>query len=356
MSQFISKATPKRRRAAMQAALHTARHNRVARINAATPSGPTWGATSYSALGGNGRRDYLMDITTNGAITNGPLSNLVNGVLASTNAGGLFFNTGGTNVFFKFALPFKARIDEFTWIQGAVGTQGTWKFSGSNDDITYTDLATGFDLGGAAASDVHAFTNTNAYTYYKLTQTGGTTSTARWMQEIQFKISLPSNDSAQAAAGVTAYANQDGQGNRVSRVLMLLNQVTACGGADPNNMSGMLDGTVGTASCVAACAWGNLTGLVIDLSFRQPLVIDEFTWLQQSAVTHGTWKLSASVDKTTYVDLLTGLTLGAGGTTDIHAFTNTKGYRNYRLTQTAGTSSSAPWLYEIQFKTSVLKA
>lgn len=45
MSQFISKATPKRRRAAMQAALYAARQNRDARVAQQVKDNKTYSAS-----------------------------------------------------------------------------------------------------------------------------------------------------------------------------------------------------------------------------------------------------------------------------------------------------------------------
>jgi hypothetical protein len=348
--------------APLQAGLYYSRKNRLRRIAANSNPPVTFGATAYTALGGEGRRDYLIAVSSNANINNGPLSNLVNGVIATGNTNGVFFNDHETAAEFTFTFPYQCRVDEFTWYQDQAETQGTWKFSGSNDGTTFTDLATGFDLGGANATDVHAFTNTAGYSIYKLTQTGGTTNTDRWMEEINFKISLPSNDSTQAAAGATAYTNQDGEGDRTARMLVLLSSAgspvqTACNeSTDLGNLKGLVNGVTGTQDCADAVAFHSAGSSQIDFAFRQPLVIDEFTWLQQSVADMGTWTLSASADNgATFTTLATGIEIGLA-TTDVHAFANTKGYRNYRLTQTAGTLSSAPWVYEVNFKTSVLKA
>lgn len=315
----------------------------------------SFGATTYSHWAGSGRRDWLIDVSTTCNITNGPISNIVDGVKANNNADGVFCNSAESGREFKFAWPWPVRIDEFTWTQDSAGTQGTWKFAGSNDDVTYTDLATGINLGGAAAADVHSFTNTNGYRYYKLIQTGGTTTNSRWIQEIEFKVSLDS-EYGTGTPGTTSYSNIDGTGNRASRMLMLLDVATACGGSDVGNMNAMLNGVTGAQNCTDAAALPNSgSGHYITIYFRDPLCINEFTWKQSIASNHGTWKIQGSTDNVTFTDIATGLTWGTT-TADAVSFSNSNGYNFYRLVQTSGTLNFNPWNYEIEFKTATLVA
>lgn len=312
-----------------------------------------YGTTAYDWAGA-GRRDWLMDVSTTCNITNGPISNLVDGNKANNNADGVFCNAAESGREFKFKWPWPVKIDEFKWIQDAAGTQGTWKLAGSDDDVTYTDIVTGLDLGGAAAIDTHSFTNTNGYTYYKLIQTAGTTTTSRWIQEVEFKVARDTNFATGVAGGPTSYSALDGSGNRKTRMLALLSVNSACGSTD---MTALLDGSTTSGSCSTSTAFsGGGSGLTIKFGFRTPLVIDEFTWIQQLVAAHGTWKISGSKDDVTYVDLGTGIALGAGSTSEAFPFVNTEGYNFYKLTQTSGTVSATPWLNEINFKTAELIA
>lgn len=313
----------------------------------------SFGATTYSHWAATGRRDWLIDVTTTCDITNGPISNIVDGVKANNNADGVFCNSAQSGREFKFAFPWPVRIDEFTWTQDSAGTQGTWTFAGSNDDISYTDLSTGINLGGAAAADVHAFTNTNGYKYYRLTQTAGTTTNSRWIQEVEFKLSLDSDYGLGSPATATSYSNEDGSGNRSARMLMLLDVNTACGAPE---MNAMLNGVTGAQNCTDATAFSGTSGSTIKICFRDPIVIDAFTWKQNIVAAHGTWKIQGSTDDVSYTDLGTGIALGAGSTSEEFTFSNTSGYNFYKLVKTAGSVSGSSWLYEVEFKTAVLGA
>jgi hypothetical protein len=309
-----------------------------------------FGATSYSWAGA-GRRDWLIQVSTTCNITNGPITNLVNGRKANNNDSGVFCNSAESGREFKFVYPWAVLMDEFTWTQDSAGTQGTWKLEGSNDDTTYADIVTGLNIGGASAVDVHSFTNTTPYRYYRLTQTAGSTTNSRWIQEVEFKVAL---DSALGGTivGTTSYSNTDGSGNRSARMLMLLNVDTACGGSDVGNMNAMLNGVTGVAGCTDATAFHNgETTDEIKICFRNPTVVDEFTWKQALVAAHGTWKIAGSTDDITYTDLGTGIALGAGSTTEAFSFSNINGYFFYKLIQTAGSTNSSSWLYEIEFKT-----
>ena len=146
--------------------------------------------TSYSNLGGTGSRTWIT-ATMSGLVggcsppTALPLvdGSYSNGCSTATAWGGS--NTAGE---IKFDFPEARVIDAFKWYQSGTANNGTWKWAGSNDDSTYTDLLTGFTLGGATSPVEYTYTNTTGYRYYKLIQTGGTTSGSDWVQEIEFKI------------------------------------------------------------------------------------------------------------------------------------------------------------------------
>lgn len=306
-------------------------------------------ATSYNFLGAGFRR-RLITVTTTANITNGPLSNLVSGKKQNDNAEGLFCTTNETGRQFVFEFPFPVVVDEFTWYQDAAGTQGTYTLSGSNDGSTYTNITTGINLGGASAVDVHAFTNTTYYKFYKLLSTAGSTSNSRWLQEIEFKVSEEEPQvGTPTPAGPTSYTNLYGSGNRSAAATMLINHRTACNENWLGDMPGMLDGVVGN-NCSLGAAWNVWTDAVILFIFPTPIIIDEIKWKQQLASAHGVWTFAGSVDGITFTDLQTGIALG-GAAVSTYPITNTTGYHVYRLTQTSGSTSSATWLNEVEFKT-----
>jgi hypothetical protein len=151
--------------------------------------------TSYSNFGGSGPRSWitvaLSGFGPGGCAppTGAPLVEGTHGTDDCTHA--TAWDALGTAAEIKFDLGLARVIDEFKWYQSGTANNGTWKWAGSNDDSTYTDLHTGFTLGGAASPVVYSYTNTTVYRYYKLIQTGGNTSAVDWIEEIEFKIDQP---------------------------------------------------------------------------------------------------------------------------------------------------------------------
>ena len=144
--------------------------------------------TSYANIGGSGERRPW--VTTSGTLTfaSGDATHMINGLTGTNDA---WINSGQSTatLIFDFGSSNSPVIDEFTWFQDGSHSQGTWKFSGSPDNSTWTDLLTGINLGNAAAADVHAVTNSTGYRYYRLAQTGGSTSSSPYTRQINFKIS-----------------------------------------------------------------------------------------------------------------------------------------------------------------------
>jgi hypothetical protein len=87
-----------------------------------------------------------------------------------------------------------------------------------------------------------------------------------------------------------------------------------------------------------------------DLGVGVTKIITGFIWLQDAthSASHGTWVLEGSNDDTTYTGIGASFTLG--NSNPVYTFTNTTAYRYYQLRQTAGTTSSTPWLLETQFR------
>jgi hypothetical protein len=80
-------------------------------------------------------------------------------------------------------------------------------------------------------------------------------------------------------------------------------------------------------------------------------IIDEVKWYQSSSSTHGTWKWQGSDDGAAWTDIGSSFTLGGATTqTQTSLNGNTTGYKLYKLQGVSGTTSTSPWLYEIEFK------
>jgi hypothetical protein len=93
---------------------------------------------------------------------------------------------------FDFGVGVSKLIQEAKWYQNGPSAQpGNWRWAGSNDDSSYTDLTTNFTLDAGSAGDVigNLSANVTGYRYYKLQQqanSGGNDSP--WMWEVEFKI------------------------------------------------------------------------------------------------------------------------------------------------------------------------
>ena len=138
----------------------------------------------------SGNRTSIISVSTTctmQASTN--IQNLIDGDYAESSTGSAAFTTGESlrEIKFDLGLGVAKAITGFSWLQHAITTHGTWTFEGSNDDVSYTPLVTGVNLGGSIVTD-SSFINTTAYRYYKLRQTAGTMHGSPWVKEIEFKV------------------------------------------------------------------------------------------------------------------------------------------------------------------------
>lgn len=141
---------------------------------------PTYGATIS-----RGNRTSLITLSTTNLVGFGTLSTLVDGSLSN----GWFFNgaTGdGTGwILFDFGSGNSFIIDEFIWKQQNTATHGVWKFEGSNDNSSWTQIGSDFTLTAGLVQPGGA--NNTAYRYYRLRSMSGTRSASPYLYEILFR-------------------------------------------------------------------------------------------------------------------------------------------------------------------------
>ena len=79
-----------------------------------------------------------------------------------------FWWNGGSSATLKFDLGSAKVIKQARWKQSNSSTHGLFKWQGSNDDSTYTDIGGAFTLGGATVQ-IHTtlINNETAYRYYR---------------------------------------------------------------------------------------------------------------------------------------------------------------------------------------------
>jgi len=148
-------------------------------------------STSYSNTGGSGNRTSIITLTQSDSnAPHGQAGNLffiVNGVVDNV----LWISAGvADGKWVKYDFGSAKIINEAKFYQSGSQTQGNWKWQGSNDDSTYTDIGSSFGLGGTTVQTITAISsNTTAYRYYRLIKVSGSTNATPYSQEMQFKIS-----------------------------------------------------------------------------------------------------------------------------------------------------------------------
>jgi hypothetical protein len=325
---------------------------------------------SYSNPGGSGQRRYLVIIQSTSSWGSGGTQTpiyLVDGSLGNN----IWFNTqvGGQYITFDFG---QARIiDEAKWYQDNATTQGTWKWQGSADNSTFTDVGSSFTLGGATTQTITAINgNTTAYRYWKMVQTSGSTSSSPYTKGIEFQI-----DSLDTT--VTQYGNTYGIGDRQANITISQSQTAGHGDiifgfstAQDPSLAPLVD-NLNSAANPGQLQYKStalaVTGKWIKFQFPDYRIIDEFRWWYTVDVDQATWKLQGSNDNSTWSDL--GTTQQINGSFIINnrtyensapiscfVFTgchgNTSSYIYYRMLGTSGSVSNNAGLgiYEIGFR------
>jgi hypothetical protein len=334
-------------------------------------------AQSYSNSGGQGRRDHRIIARTNfglGNLGDSTAVFFVNGNIGNENCWFPSAGAGGLYIIFDFGSP--KLVTEATWYQDNGTTHGTWKWQGSNDDSTYTDIGSSFTLGGTAQVHTQLNGNSTAYRYYKLVGVSGSASSSPYTREIEFKLD-------DLVSTTPDYGNSGGSGNRSGSITVTQSQTSGNGdlfvgrfGSNNPTLSLFVDGinridTSGPGALVFKTGAGAAaSGRWVQFQFGAAVVIDQLRWFQDTADTHGTWKLQGSNDGSTWTDVGSPATLG--GSVDTHARFNgfvdgsgtglfhqsifdgpngnTTGYTYYRLLGVSGNVSGNPFIYEIAFR------
>lgn len=148
-------------------------------------------ATSYANSGGSGNRTGSITVTNTGFV-NGTNSQVVDGTTSGSN--GLYPNGGVAvstlSITFDFGAGASKIIQEVKLHAGAsFSIGGTWQWQGSNDGSSFTNIGSTF-TDTAAASQVFTSmaASTTGYRHFRLQGVSGTTGTAPWWNEFEFKI------------------------------------------------------------------------------------------------------------------------------------------------------------------------
>lgn len=302
-------------------------------IGGAGAAGPT---PSYWHSLSRGDRTASITVTTDATLGGGTINNLIDGGLGANSTDGCWFNSGQSSRIVKFDFGTAFIVNGFRWFQDIATNHGTWAFEGSNDDSSYITIGS-ITLGASVSSHpaaAYGFVNTTGYRYYRLRQTSGTTSSAPWLLEMDFRII--------EAAGAARDAVETG--NRTSIITISTTATPSSGTIISNLIDGAFDVTN-----VDSFAFSSESTREIKFDLGSAKILTGLQWLQSNVGNHGTWVFEGSNDDSSYTGLGSSFTLGGAWVTAF-TFTNSTGYRYYKLRQTAGTTSSSPWLMEVDLR------
>jgi hypothetical protein len=164
-----------------------------------------------------GDRSSSITVTHSGFASWGegqPNSQLVDGLNADNYQSGSRFvfatATPSAGAYIRFQHSSAKIYTEVKWY-GSSSANATWKWQGSNDGSSFTDIGGSFTLGGtgwggSVATTIQTQTsmsgNTTAYIYYQLTWVSGATNGNDYQADCQFKVAAVA-----AVAGKEAHLN-----------------------------------------------------------------------------------------------------------------------------------------------------
>ena len=164
-------------------------------------AGAVTSVPSYSNSGGSGNRTSTVTVSSTLTPGTGTVANLVDG----SQAFNLWWSgsVAGSYIRFDFGAGQSKLITEATFYESSAVSQGVWKWQGSNDASTWTDIGSSFTLGATAPQTITELSgNTTGYRYYQLLGISGSTSSGPYIQEFEFKID---NYTSATYAGMQTY-------------------------------------------------------------------------------------------------------------------------------------------------------
>jgi hypothetical protein len=135
-----------------------------------------------------GDRDAAITVSTDLGVT-GSVTPLVDGT--TTGTAWAWWNTACANKFLKFDLGVNNDqiIVEAKFVQNNTSSHGTYKWQGSNDDSSWTDIGSSFVLGGATTQVITELSgNTTSYRYYRMLGISGNNNDSSTLYEFLFKV------------------------------------------------------------------------------------------------------------------------------------------------------------------------
>lgn len=172
---------------------------------------------------------------------------------------------------------------------------------------------------------------------------------------ISFKLGAGQSINMFAAASScsTSYANPGGTGNRTSTITLIQNGAFTIFNNTPANT--IIDGDTASNGRQffrnGLVLDGTTYWVTFDFGAGHTPTITESKWYQQDATAQGTWQWQGSNDNSTWTNLGSTFALTSSATTISTTMSaNTGSYRYYRMLGISGTTSFAPWVYQMEFK------
>ena len=299
----------------------------------------------------SGDRTGSITVTTTGTLNGGSAANLVNGAITNNSAGSVWFNAqSASGLIIKFDMGSSVAINEATFYANAAHDQGVWKWQGSSDDSTYTDIGSSFNLGNNQATQVQTELNNNttAYRYYRLLGVSGTMSSSPYLREMNFQTYGVSSNTTYEATGDYYHNPPGGSLSVITNVVGAVyshSEIHSSGYTSANGFNGDLTNRWATGGA-------NSGYMQIDLGAGNEKtlvkIIPHATGGADNQAIDG-FIFSGSNDNSTFTTLVTMANgtattvfgTGAAVTSATFNFTNTTAYRYYRFNITqAGIPSS----------------
>ena len=166
---------------------------------------------SYSNPDGSGNRKSTVTVTAAATLViAGTPPNLVDGDTSSSSSANSIelgaVAVAGLWLLFDFGVDAARIINEATWYQSGSQSHGTWKWQGSNDGSTFTDIGASFTVGGSTTQvQTSLSANIIPFRYYRLLGVSGTASASPYVGEVKFKIGASQGDGKASRTELLAY-------------------------------------------------------------------------------------------------------------------------------------------------------
>ena len=147
-----------------------------------------------------------------------------------------------------------------------------------------------------------------------------------------------------------SYSNTGGTGNRLSIITFSKSDPTWSWGGTANKI---IDGdtTSNGQFFFGGVSLGSTIWMQWDFGAGNQVLITEAKFYQQTATAQGTWQWQGSNDGSSFSNIGSSFALGTSATQTITALSgNATKYRIYRMVGVSGSTSTGPWVYEMEFK------